>query len=114
MPHDPLSAFHDAVRYGPAACPDDLFAGTVPHIIRGLKVYANNVAHARRTALEDTYARLVASIGADRFHAVATRFLDQDEVLSRSPDALGEGFAEFLDDAHERDLARAEWAWLQS
>lgn len=114
MLRNQLLGFHDAVRFGPAHCPAELFDGALPAITRGLKVHANNIAHARIVALEETYPRLLARMGSTGFHAAAHRFLDDETVLCRSLDGLGAGFAESLADAVERDLARAEWAWLQS
>lgn len=114
MLHEQLSAFHQALRFGLGHCPPDLFEGSVPSIVRGLKVHANNVAHVRHVALEETYPRLLNRMGADAFHAAADSFLDGTAALSLPLDALGEGFETVLDVNIHRDLARVEWAWLQS
>ncbi len=114
MQPEPLIAFHQALRYGPGHCPPDLFDGTVPSIVRGLKAHANNIGHARHVALEETYPRLRRRMGSDSFHAAAERFLDDNRVLGRSLDTLGSGFELFLENPGERDLARAEWAWLEA
>jgi hypothetical protein len=111
---DALGGLHEALRFGPGYCPPDLFEGSVPAIVRGLKVHANNISHARHVALEETYPRLLELIGLDRFHAVADAFLESDGVGSRCLDAIGDGFERFLDDPTHRNLARAEWAWLES
>lgn len=114
MQPDALVAFQQALNRGPGYCPPDLFEGSVPSIVRGLKVHANNISHARHVALEETYPRLLNLIGLESFHEVASRFLDQAEVLSRSLDLLGEGLDQCLDDPMHRNLARAEWAWLEA
>lgn len=112
MQPDPIHAFHQALRLGPGHCPPDLFDGSVPAIVRGLKAHANNIAHARHTALEETYPRLALRVGSSVFHEAVERFLEQDDVLDRSLDLLGRGFEEVLERPLDRDLARAEWTWL--
>jgi hypothetical protein len=114
MRPDAFFAFQQALNRGPGYCPPDLFEGGVPSIVRGLKVHANNISHARHVALEETYPRLLKLIGLESFHEVAGRFLDQAEVLGRSLDLLGEGLDQCLDDPSHRNLARAEWAWLEA
>jgi hypothetical protein len=114
MRPDPLNAFHQAIRLGPDYCPPELFDGSVQAIVRGLKVHANNVAHARHVALEETYPRLLAAVGAEQFHHAVDCFLDRTEILHRPLDAIGEGFADEFDAAADRDLARSEWAWLEA
>ena len=114
MLREALTDMHLALRFGPEYCPPDLFVGSVPAIVRGLKVHANNISHARHVALEATFPRLVSCMGLDHFHAVAEAFLDGDRATSRCLDAIGRGFDRFLDDPMHRDLARAEWAWLEA
>ena len=114
MRHEPFTAFHQALRLGPGYCPPDLFDGSVAAIVRGLKVHANNIAHARHVALEETYPRLLSHMGLGRFHQAAERFLTDPVALGRALDQLGEGFEAILDDPAERDLARAEWLWLET
>lgn len=114
MQPEPLAAFHQALRLGPGYCPPDLFGGSVAAVVRGLKVHANNIAHARHVALEETYPRLLEAMGAEAFHQAAARFLAQPLVLDRSLDDLGRGFEQILDHPAQRDLARAEWLWLEA
>lgn len=113
MRPDPFIAFHRALEFGPGSCPADLFAGSVPSIVRGLKVHANNIAYARHMALEQSYPRLLQLLGLQAFHDAAERFLDQPQIANRSLDSLGEGFTQLLDDPAHRNLGNAEWAWLQ-
>ena len=114
MQPDSLQAFHQALRLGPGYCPADLFDGTVPSIVRGLKAHATNIAYARHTAIEETYPRLARRMGASAFHDAVERFLELQHVLGRSLDLLGDGFVEVLTHPHERDLALVEWAWSQA
>ena len=114
MRPEPFAAFQQALLLGPGHCPRDLFEGSVPAIVRGLKVHANNISHARHVALEETYPRLLETMGLEAFHKVAEEFLEQPIVKARGLDALGQGFQQLLDDPLHRDLARAEWLWLQS
>jgi hypothetical protein len=112
MRPDPQLALQTALRRGPDFCPPDLFTGSVAAIVRGLRVHANTIAHARHVALEQTYPKLREAIGAEAFHRAAEQHLAGDEVLARSLDTLGEGLHRHLDHAGARDLARLEWAWL--
>ena len=114
MQPDALTGLHQALRFGPGYCPPKLFEGSVPAIVRGLKVHANNISHARHVALEETYPRLVGLMGLEEFHAVAEAFLERDGICFRALDSIGEGFEQLLHDAAHRNLARAEWAWLES
>jgi hypothetical protein len=114
MRPDRAIAFREALLRGPGYCPADLFEGCVPAIVRGLKVHANNISHARHVALEETYPRLVRAMGLEAFHEAAERFLAQSFVWSRGLDALGEGFEQVLGDPVHRDIARVEWAWLEA
>lgn len=114
MRPESFNAFHEAIRFGAGHCPPDLFDGSVPAIVRGLKVHANNIAHARHVALEETYPRLLRAMDPGAFHEAAEQFLDQPHVVSLSLDALGEGFERYLEEASFRDLARAEWRWLET
>lgn len=99
---------------GPAHCPPDLFVGDAETIIRGLRVHANQINHARHVALEETFPRLRARIGAEIFHAAADRHLDGRQALGARLDQIGDGFDKILPSADQRDLAAAELAWLES
>ncbi|MEO7603131.1 MAG: putative DNA-binding domain-containing protein [Sphingomicrobium sp.] len=102
------------LNFGPGHCPPDLFAGDVDHIIRGLKVHANHIAHARHVALEETYPRLRARVGTAPFHELAELHLRRAEVVARPLDTIGANFAALITDSAIRDLARIEWAWLEA
>lgn len=113
MQPDAQLGMRAALALGPGHCPPDLFAGPVPAIVRGLKAHANTINHARHVALEDTFPRTRAQMGAEAFHEAAERHL-ADPVVVRLPLLhIGTGFARLLT-GPERDLARVEWAWLES
>ena len=114
MQPNALTSLHQALRFGPGHCPPDLFEGGIPAIVRGLKVHANNISHARHVALEETYPRLLDLMGLKEFHAAAEAFTEREGVACRALDAIGEGFEQILDDPTHRNMARAEWAWLES
>ena len=114
MQPEPIGHLHQALRLGPDFCPPDLFDGSVAHIVRGLKVHANNISHARHVAIEETYPRLLERVGIEAFHRAAELFLEREVVSRRALDALGQDFHVQLGDPVERDLAKAEWAWLEA
>ncbi len=114
MRPDAHAAMRDTLMHGPGHCPPDLFAGEVAAIVRGLKAHANQISHARHVALEESYPRLRARIGADAFHRLTAAHLASGRVAGKSIDALATGFERMLDAPAWRDLARAERAWLQA
>lgn len=113
MRHDAHAAVHRTLMYGPGHCPPDLFAGTVPSIICGLKVHSATIWDARRSALADTFPRTRHLLGNRAFDSLADIHLGDERVLSRPLSAIGYGFPELLSGA-ARGLARLEWAWLES
>jgi hypothetical protein len=125
MPADAVATLAKTQRHvartialGPAACPPGLFAGDTVHVLRGLKVHANTISHARLVALEDTFPRTRALIGEAAFNAVSHAYVDAGHGRNRSLDRLGAQFAAFLESRHAAalvvELARFEALWLQS
>lgn len=114
MRPDAHAAMRNTLAFGPGHCPRDLFDGAVAGIVRGLKVHANQIAHARHVALEETYPRLRERMGAEAFHVLAEVHLASGRVFGKSLDALGTGLERLLDSPALRDLARVELAWLQA
>ena len=57
-----------ALSLGPDHVPEGLFAGGRMAGLRGLKVHANTISHARLVALEETFPRTLARIGHARFN----------------------------------------------
>ena len=115
---DAQTHFARTLALGPTACPDGLFAGEPYRVMRGLKVHANTISHARLVALEDTFPRTRAMLGAEAFHDLSHGYFDAGHGRNRSLDQLGEDFPGWL---AARDtpplaceLARFEWLWLES
>lgn len=112
------SRFIACLQKGPAHFPDDMFVEDKGRALLGLKAHANTISHARLVALEDSYPRLHAHMGHEDFHAVSREYVEQEHILACDLNRLGAGFAAFLTEhqsgATEIDLARIEWAWLES
>lgn len=106
------------LQQGPSAFPADLFADAPERALLGLKAHANTISHARLVALEETYPRTREHLGEAAFNGLSRDFIERPEVRPRKLMQLGEGLADFLADrVHDMaavDLARIEWAWLQS
>lgn len=110
--------FIAVLQQGPSAFPEGLFADTPDRALLGLRAHANTISHARLIALEETYPRTREHLGEARFNAVSRNFIERPDVRRRKLMGLGEGLADYLaDQVHDAaavDLARIEWAWLQS
>ncbi len=106
------------LAYGPAYCPADMFAGSPPRVLLGLKAHANTISHGRLKALEDIFPLLREEIGADTFNALCRRFIDTPVALAQPLAGIGEGLPPFLRNsglsAAYIDIARLELAWLAS
>jgi hypothetical protein len=100
--------------HGPRYLPEALFAGDEAAVLRGLRVHANTISHARLVALEETFPRTREHLGEGQFNRLSRAFVDAGGAAGRSLADIGAGFADWLDDALAADLARAEWAWLES
>lgn len=107
-----------ALDEGPAWLPDDLFAGGHLAAIRGMKVHANTISHARLVALEDTFPRTRALLGHERFNQHSRRFTGLPGVTAMTLARIGTDFSHFLGEVGEIratvDLAAFEWLWLEA
>jgi len=112
------SRFIACLQKGPAHFPDDMFAENRARALLGLKAHANTISHARLVALEDSYPRLHAHMGHEDFHTLSRDYVEQGHILTCDLNHIGADFATFLADRQyggtEIDLARIEWAWLES
>ncbi len=115
---DDQSRIITVLQLGPSAFPPGLFAGSDDRALLGLKAHANTINHARLVALEETFPRTLARLGLDRFNAMSREFVDQPQSRTRNLMALGTDFPSFLVaqecNVQTVDLARIEWAWLES
>ncbi len=100
--------------HGPRHLPTGLFAGTEAAVLRGLRVHANTISHARLVALEETFPRLREHLGAADFNRLSRAFVEAGGAERRALADIGAGFADWLDDPIAADIARVEWAWLES
>jgi hypothetical protein len=112
------SRFITCLQKGPAHFPDDMFAESRDRALLGLKAHANTISHARLVALEQAYPRLHEHLGHELFHALSRDYIEQDHILVCDMNRIAAEFAAFLTgrgcDGSTVDLARIEWAWLES
>lgn len=99
---------------GPAHLPTDLFAGKEASVLRGLRVHANSISHARLVAIEETFPRTRDYVGEEEFNRLSRRFVEGGGARRRSLNGIGADFADWLGDPRAADFARVEWAWLES
>lgn len=106
------------IAQGREALTDALFVGTPVQVLRGLKVHANTISHARLVALEATFPRTRALIGEAIFNSLSRDYLDTGNGRNQPLDGLGRHFADWLQaNAIAPEcvtLARFEWLWLES
>ncbi len=112
------TAMRDTIAFGPAVCPPHLFGGAVDHIVRGLKVHANTISHARLTSLEASFPRCRDLIGHGVFNDLSRRFIEGGGGATVPLAQIGSDFSDWLvvqnQDQTLVALARFEWLWLQS
>lgn len=108
------AAIAAALLRGPDHLLAGLFAGDHAAMLRGLRVHANTISHARLVALEDTFPRTRDYLGEGEFNRQSRAFLDVGGAQGRSVAQVGAGFSDWVDDPLAADLARVEWAWLES
>ncbi|MEH6790871.1 HvfC/BufC family peptide modification chaperone [Parasphingorhabdus sp.] len=110
--------FVACLQKGPALFPADLFSQNRERALLGLKAHANTISHARLVAIEQAYPKLHRHLGHDQFHALSRDYVEQDHAMACDINGIGKGFAAFLAaaacDGSAVDLARIEWAWLES
>ena len=74
---------------GPAQLPADLFAGGDAAVMRGLRVHANTISHARLVALEETFPRTRDYLGEKEFNRLSRLFVDEGGAENRSLNDIG-------------------------
>ena len=111
---DAQAAIAATLLGGPDHLPAGLFAGDRGAVLRGLCVHANTISHARLVALEDSFPRTRDHLGAAEFNRVSRAFVDSGGAQGRALALIGAAFPDWLADPLAADLARAEWAWLES
>ena len=110
--------FIDTINNGPDMLDPALFAGPLDRVLIGLKTHANTISHARLTALEATFPRLLEHLGQQKFNLLSRSYIETKVTRALDNNAIGQGFADFLDTngcpTQTSELAQIEWAWLQS
>ena len=110
--------FIDTINNGPDVLDPALFAGPLDRVLLGLKTHANTVSHARLTALEATFPRLMEHIGQKSFNTQSRAYVETRTARALDNNAIGLEFAAFLQangcPAQTSELAQIEWAWLES
>ncbi len=106
----------DAINGGPDAVDFRWFAGPPARVLLALRAHANTVSHARLTALEATFPRVLAALGPARFNRLARAFVAAAAARASDSNGIGAGFPGWLARAARRRryarLAAAEWDWL--
>ncbi|WP_447761094.1 HvfC/BufC family peptide modification chaperone [Sphingopyxis panaciterrae] len=111
---DAQAAIATTLLHGPDHLPAGLFAGDAAAVLRGLRVHANTISHARLVALEETFPRTLGYLGEAEFNRLSRAFVEEGGAQGRSLTDIGAGFPDWLADPLAADLARVEWAWLES
>ncbi len=110
--------FIDTINHGPARLNPALFSGNEDRILLGLKAHANTINHARLVALEDIFPRTRAAIGHAPFNSLSRSYCETPLARASDSNTIGADFAAYLHSqcttASVVDLARIEWAWLES
>ncbi len=112
------SNFIDTINEGPSRLDFRVFAGDESRILLGLKAHANTINHARLVAIEETFPRTRKAIGDARFNALSRGYCEMPDARASDTNNIGCGFLGYIstqDIASDiADLARIEWAWLES
>lgn len=116
--HEAQNNFIVTINDGPAWLNPDLFDGPHDRILLGLRAHANTVSHARLVALEDTFPLTRTAMGEAEFNILSRRYCETPEARRLDSNGIGCGLPDFLR-AHDffsaiSDLAKIEWAWLES
>lgn len=115
---DDQARFIAVLQQGPEAYPDGLFADDADRVLLGLKAHANTISHARLVAIEQTFPQTLERMGHAKFNALSRQYVDLPNVRKAKLAGIGEEFAAFLAargcEPSLIDLARIEWAWLES
>lgn len=108
------AAIAATLLHGPGHLPAGLFAGSDAAVFRGLRVHANTISHARLVALEESFPRTRTFLGEREFNRLSRAFIEAGGAQRRSLADIGADFPAWLTDPLAADLARVEWAWLDS
>jgi hypothetical protein len=112
------SNFIATINNGPGALDRSLFAGPADRVLLGLKAHANTISHARLVALEETFPLTRQHLGDATFNRLCRDFVETAAARANDNNEIGVGFPRFLAECRVEqsaiELARIEWAWLES
>src|SRR3546814_8537482 len=108
------AAIAATLLHGPGHLPADLFAGSDAAVLRGLRVHANTISHARLVALEETFPRTRDYLGEEEFNRLSRCFVEEEGEQRRSLSDIGAGFADGLADPRAAERERGGGAWAES
>lgn len=111
---DAQTNFIDTINDGPDRLDPTLFVGPADRVMLGLKAHANTISHARIVALEETFPLTREHLGDALFNTLARDYVETDIAKANDANRIGLGFPDFMGDARTIELARIEWAWLES
>jgi hypothetical protein len=110
--------FVATINDGPDALDPDMFTGPLDRVLLGLQAHANTISYARLIALEDSFPMTRQALGEQAFNRICRDYCASDDARCADNNNIGAGLPDFLStqsiDAAIIDLARIEWAWLQS
>src|SRR3546814_16788315 len=100
------AAIAATLLHGPGHLPADLFAGSDAAVLRGLRVHANTISHARLVALEETFPRTRDHLGEEEFKRLSRCLVEEWGEQRWSRRDIGAGYGDWLADARAPRLAR--------
>lgn len=112
--HDAQTNFIDTINDGPDRLDLALFAGPTDRVMLGLKAHANTISHARIVALEETFPLTCQHLGDAMFNKLAREHVETAAARASDPNRIGLHFPDILGDPQTIELAKIEWAWLES
>lgn len=119
LSHEAAQAnFIATIKQGPCALDTALFDGPIDRVLLGLKAHANTISHARLVALEETFPLTRQARGEAKFNKLSRAYVETPEARACDANTIGKPFPDFLTaevtDQAIVELARIEWAWLES
>jgi hypothetical protein len=110
--------FVATINDGPEALAPDIFAGPIDRVLLGLQAHANTISYARLIALEDSFPMARQALGDQVFNRICRDYCTSAIARCADNNNIGAGLPDFLSTQSVEvsiiDLARIEWAWLQS
>lgn len=107
-----------AIEAGPGHAIWSDYQGAIDRATLALSVHANTISHGRLMALEVTFPRVRDALGPERFNAFSHSFVEASGGAHEPLSLIGRTFPDWLARSSVPhfviQLARFEWAWLES